>query len=132
MAASAFYFEYDADNKMLAVRFTRVTDEVLRDFFDAAPRHIAENDVRLAIVDMTHASPIEMTADGLRQLARSTPLMSDPMARVVVAPSDVAFGMARLFQLSAPGGRDALFVVRSLDEAYQRLKIPEGQFRRLE
>jgi hypothetical protein len=131
MTASAFYFEYDADNKVLAVRFTRVTDEVLRDFFAAAPRHIAEHDVQLGIFDMTHASPIDLTADALRQLAHSTPLIPDPMARFVVAVSDVAFGMARLFQLSAPAGRESLFVVRSLDEAYQQLKIPEGRFTRL-
>ena len=81
---------------------------------------------------MTHASPIDLTADALRQLARSTPLIPDPMSRFVVAVSDVAFGMARLFQLSAPGGRDSLFVVRSLDEAYARLQIPEGRFIRLE
>jgi hypothetical protein len=49
----SYHFEYDAANKVLAARFTVVTDEVLKEFFEAAPRYIAAHAVEAGIVDFT-------------------------------------------------------------------------------
>jgi hypothetical protein len=127
----SYYFEYNAAKKVMAARFTAVTDEVLKEFFEVAPRYIAAHAVEAGIVDFTAVTSFDWSAETSRQLARMPPLVPDPKPRFIVAVSDVQFGMGRLFQQSSSEGREELRVVRSLDEAYLQLGISAGSFTRL-
>ncbi len=131
MRGLSYHFEYDAANKILAARFTVVTDAVLKEFFEVAPRYIAAHAVEVGIVDFTAVTSFDWSAETSRQLARVAPLVPDPKPRFVVAGSDVQFGMGRLFQQSSSVGRDELRIVRSLDEVYLELGISAGSFTRL-
>jgi hypothetical protein len=127
----SFHFEYDAANKVLAARFTVANDEVLKEFFEVAPRYIAAHTVEAGIVDFTAVTSFDLSAETSRQLARMAPLVPDPKPRFVVAVSDVQFGMGRLFQQSSSVGREELRIVRSLDEVYRELGISAESFTRL-
>jgi hypothetical protein len=127
----SYYFEYDAANKILAARFTVMTDEVMREFFEVAPRYIAAHVVEVGIVDFTAVTSFDWSPETSRQLARMAPLVPDPKRRFIVASSDVQFGMGRMFQQSSSEGREELRIVRSLDEVYLQLGISAGSFTRL-
>jgi hypothetical protein len=127
----SYHFEYDAANKILAARFTVVTDQVLKEFFEVAPRYIAAHAVEVGIVDFTAVTSFEWSAETSRQLARMAPLVPDPKPRFIVTGSDVQFGMGRLFQQSSSEGREELRIVRSLDEVYRQLGTRAGLFTRL-
>ena len=128
---STYYFEYDAANKILAVRFeAALTDDILCEYYAAAPAVIAPHEVRVGILDLTGLTSFDVSADTIRRLAARQPLIPDPIPRFIVAPSDVAFGMARMFQLS-DRSREMLHIVRSIDEAYLKAGVTEPRFERL-
>jgi hypothetical protein len=127
----SFHFEYDAANKVLVARFTVVTDEVFKEFFEVAPRYVAAHAVEVGIVDFTAVNSFDWSAEAARQLARMSPLVPDPKPRFIVAVSDVQFGMGRLFQQASSVGREELRIVRSVEEVYRQLGISAGSFTRL-
>jgi len=53
------------------------------------------------------------------------PRFPDPTPRYVIATRDDVFGMARMFQIVSPAGRDMLHVVRSVKEAYDALGLTD-------
>jgi hypothetical protein len=52
--------------------------------------------------------------------------------RIIVAPTEVGFGLARMFQIQGEVTRPLLEVMRTLDEALVRLGIPSPHFEPLE
>lgn len=76
------------------------------------------------ITDFTQVTQFEISADQIRLVAESkSPL--EKTRRVMVAPSDVAYGTSRMFQVLAGRTRPNISVVRTLDEAYTALEIDE-------
>jgi hypothetical protein len=128
---SAYYFEYDAVNKIFAARFEdELTDEIFKEFYAAAPRYIESCDVRAGIVDLAGLKRFDVTTDAIRQVAALMPLLGDPIPRYVIAPPDHVFGMVRMFQMSGKS-REMLRVVRSAEEAYAALGVKEPHFEKL-
>jgi len=128
---STYYFEYDATNKIIATRFEdELTDEIFRAYYAAAPSYIGARDVQAGIVDFTKVNSFKISTSAIRQMATLMPLLADPKPRFVIAPGEVAFGLARMFVLSGPG-RDAVRVVRLAEEAYAALGVKEPHFERL-
>ena len=74
------------------------------------------------ITDFTHVTLFDISSDQIRSVADSkSPLAS--ASRVMVAPSDVAYGTSRMFQMLAGHTRPNITVVRSMEEAYAVLGI---------
>lgn len=74
------------------------------------------------ITDFTQVTHFDISSDQIRLVAESkSPL--EKARRVMVAPSDVAYGTSRMFQMLAGRTRPNISVVRSLDEAYKTLGI---------
>ena len=48
--------------------------------------------------------------------------------RVFVAPKDLIYGMARMFQILGEATRPDLPVVRTMDEAYSLLQVESPEF----
>ena len=79
-----------------------------------------------AITDFTQVTQFEISSDQIRLVAESkSPL--EKAHRVMVAPSDVAYGTSRMFQVLAGRTRPNISVVRNLKEAYQVLGIDKGE-----
>jgi len=86
------------------------------------------------LIDMTPVETVAITFADMHahtaRLARG-PLRRGPQARsAVVAPGDVCFGTARMFQsLSADGDDDRVGVFRTLDEALAFLGVGDAALR---
>jgi hypothetical protein len=106
-------------------------DDLLNHQHMAAPL-VASLDPRSAIINLSAADPFVATPDGVRALARLPPVMPKiDRPRVVIAPTDYKFGIARIFEIEGETTRPSLHVVRSLREAWAILgvEIKEVQFR---
>jgi len=75
-----------------------------------------------AITDFTAVTQFNISLDQIRRVAETESPLSKSK-RVMVAPSDVAYGTSRMFQTLASNTRPHITVVRALAEAYQVLGI---------
>jgi hypothetical protein len=116
----AFVFDFDSTHQILRSTFSgRVSDEDLLNHQRVALLLVTSLDPRFAMIDLSAADPLEVTSDGMRKLAKlppSMPKMDRP--RVIIAPADHAFGMARIFEIEGEVTRPNLHVVRSAKEAF--------------
>ena len=131
-ASPHFHFEYDAANKIFAVRMHgTITDTIFKACYAETPRHVQGREVRAALTDLSDVERYDVSASAVRDVSRLPPLFPDPTPRWVVAPQDHVFGMARMFQMTSPGGRDMLHIVRSTGDVYSALGVTTPHFERL-
>ena len=79
------------------------------------------------LVDLTRVSRIEVTSEGILELAEAT-VFDRGVRRVMVAPADALFGMARMFQALRDAAGEQHHVVRTLAEARELLGIEADQW----
>ncbi|MCG8590482.1 MAG: hypothetical protein MJE66_14425 [Proteobacteria bacterium] len=120
-------YRIDAARKVLVAEgHGQIRDEDLLDYarrmFADPGRHLAAHE----LVDLTRASDdSEITADGIRELAEYWRGRYDLITGgrlAIVANSEVAYGLARMYQLMRDDGPDRIRVFRSLDEAWEWLE----------
>jgi hypothetical protein len=128
----AFVFDFDPTHQILRSTFSgRVSDEDLLNHQRVGLLLVTSLDPRFAIIDLSAADPFDVTSDGMRRLAKLPPAMPKmDRPRVVIAPSDLAFGMARIFEVEGEATRPNLHVVRSVKEAWAILgvKMEDAKF----
>jgi hypothetical protein len=125
-----FKFDFDVANRILLCELDgHVTDEVMKDFYKISAEHMAQIDPKAGIIDLSAVDSFKVSAKTARDLAHSAPTISDPeRIRVIVAPSDHVFGMARLFQMTGERTRPNLHVVRTMAEAWAILGVQAPHF----
>jgi len=129
-----YQFQFDPVSKVLLARFEgRLTDESMGEFYHAGLKHWAATDARAVISDYSSAQ-WAVSGEFLRQLANEEPAITNPgeRPRLVVAPTTVGFGLARMFQIVGERRRPLLKVVRTMEEAYAELDIQSPHFEPLE
>ncbi len=121
----AFAFDFDPVHQILRSTFSgKLDDEELVNHQRVALPLVTSLDPRFAVIDLSGASPVEVTAHGMRALAKLPPAMPKmDRPRVVIAPSDHTFGMARIFEVEGEATRPNLHVVRSMKEAFAILGV---------
>ena len=121
----AFVFDFDPTHRILRSTFSgKVSDEDLLNHQRVGVLLVTSLDPRFAIIDLSAADPFEATSDGMRKLAKLPPAMPKmDRPRVVIAPSDHMFGMARIFAVEGEAIRPNLHVVRSVKEAWAILGV---------
>jgi hypothetical protein len=121
----AFVFDFDPAHQILRSTFSgRVDDEDLLNHQRMGLLLVTSLDPHFAIIDLSAADPFEATPDGMRKLAKLPPPMPQmDRPRVVIAPSDLEFGMARIFAIEGETTRPNLHVVRSMREAWAILGV---------
>jgi hypothetical protein len=128
----AFVFDFDPTHQVLRSTFSgNVTDEDLLNHQRVGALLVTSLDPRFAIIDLSGADPFVATIEGMRALAKLAPAMPQmDRPRVVIAPSDHTFGLARVFELEGEVTRPNLHVVRSVKEAWAILgvKMEEAKF----
>lgn len=129
-----YSFDFDLAHRILRCQLHgRVTDEVLKECYRAIAEYVAQIDPRAGIMDLSAVTSFEVSREAVRELARSAPAVPDPnRVRIVVAPSDCIFGMARMFQIEGERTRPNLHIVRSLAEAWAVLGVQDFVFEQLE
>ena len=127
-----FHFEYDAGHELFVVRmYGRITDDTFKASYAATPQYLERRNIRAALMDLSDVESYEVSSAAMRDVSRLPPLFPDPTPRWVVAPQDHIFGMARMFQMLSPSGRDMLHVVRSMRDALQAIGIHTAHFERI-
>jgi len=114
-----FLFEFDPGNKVLLVRVEgQLTDELLAETQRAIREYSIATDARAGISDFSPVTEVALSTAFVRELAKQDPAMADARRpRILVTPTAVAFGLARMFQMLGESARTLLEVVRTLDEA---------------
>jgi hypothetical protein len=128
-----YQFDFDSTNRILRGRLDGcVTDEVLKEYYRAAAGYAAQIDPLRGITDFSAVTTFDVSAETIRKLASSTPVMPDESrVRVVLAPTDNVFGLARLFQIEGENTRPHNHVVRTLREAWAVLGVHDPKFEAL-
>jgi hypothetical protein len=113
----------DRNNKFVITTYSgEVSDADVARQISEILRHAPYGADYRAITDFTGVTQFNISADKIRSVADT----ESPLAgakRVMVAPSDVAYGTSRMFQTLASDTRPNIVVVRTLDEAYATLGI---------
>jgi hypothetical protein len=126
----AYHFDFDSKNRILRGRIDGcLTDEALKEFYRVSAERLARIDPCLGISDFSGVTSSEVSPQTIRELASYPPAMADPRRiRVVFAPSDIIFALARMFQFEGEHTRPNLHVVRTLAEAWAVMGVQEPQF----
>jgi len=126
----SFRLDTDATNKIIRISFEgEETGQVLRDA-QAALRSCWE---RLGpwpcIVDLTGVTEATFPSEAVRTIARSQPIVSMECLLVAVAPKDVSYGLARMFELLIHEERGPYVrVVHTMDEALDLIGVKSPTF----
>ena len=125
-----YHIDFDSTNRILRARFEgRVTDDELKEVYRFGQENVARFDPLAGITDFSGVTTVAFSAQTMRDLARTKPIMPDPSRPVLfVAPTPDLFGMARMFELQGSDARPNLRVVRTVEEAYRVLNVRDPQF----
>jgi len=119
----AYLFRFnDRDRLLSAAVRGEVSGESLVEFYWALDRYAKLHHPRFMIVDWSGAKEFKVPASVIRNLARMPSSMPE-VVRVVVAPEDHIYGMARMFQALTTTSRPHFHVVRTQKEARQLLRL---------
>ena len=120
-------YQIDTSRRRIHTRLSgRLTDEELVAMearLRLDPAYVADHD---HLIDTSDVTELALTGAGLRHIVQVTPNGTGCAGRrVIVAPRDAVYGMARMFQ-SLRDDPSELYVVRSLAEADALLAEPAG------
>ena len=121
--------EFDSRNSV--IRWTlqgKVTDEVFSEYIRLSAASVPKFPAKALILDLTHAESFDVQSRTLRDLASKAPTLPSEFPRVIVAQSNVTYGLSRMFTILSEEQRPNSYVVRTMDEAYQLLKIRAPEF----
>ncbi len=121
--------EFDSKSKIIRVTVDgELKDEGASELYWSVNSFLASHEVHGGILDLSPVTSLAVSLDAVRRLAKNPPLFKEPTVRVIIASSDLIFGMARLFQISRSEIHSDLHVVRSLEEAYEIHGLVEPKF----
>jgi hypothetical protein len=128
-----YHFDFDSTNKIIKGRFEgRVTDEDLKSYYRDAAEWAKVIGSAAGLTDLSGATSFEITRETVVQLANMEPALAGAkVVRVVIAPSPVAFGMARMFELTGERTRPNFHVVHTEQEALAILGVWNPRFKQL-
>jgi hypothetical protein len=127
----ALRFEFDPANKILLVRVDgRLTEESLKEFYEAVRRQTTATDAQAGIADFSAVTEFAVSREIIRQLVRREPAMPNATSRprIVAAPQPFAYGLFRMFQIMGEETRPMLSIVHTLDEALAELGVQSPHF----
>ena len=133
-----FSFEVDDEQKIArwslngAVTDTSLrADTSLRESLRVVSEILGGLDLKGGIIDLAEATSFGASEESLKQLARTNPVLSPEMLRLIVAPEDHVFRMSRTFVELSDMARPNMFVVRSIYVANHILGIKSPKYRLL-
>ena len=119
-------FEYDTSNRLVSTRFFGVlSDDDLRHAKAKEYELFEPGSDQLQIIDARDVTDVQVTGQGVRELAADTPY-GPGSRRALVATSDAMFGMSRMFEMLRDRDGDVFRVFRSMKEATDWLGLDSG------
>lgn len=121
--------EFDSKNAVIRWSLAgRITEEVFAEYVKLSKEKVPAFAAKSLILDLTEATSFDVTPKALKNLATTTPTLPSHLPRVIVAQSNVTYGLSRMFTILSEEQRPNSYVVRSMDQAYQLLKIEAPEF----
>lgn len=118
-----FRMEFDERANLFILRFDGLlTEAAFLEGLGAGTIIVSQWEFCKAILDLTEVTELEDPQQVVRKLVINPP-PRNPGPRVLVAKQDLLFGLFRMMQVLGAQRYPDLHVVRSLDEAYEMLKI---------
>jgi|HubBroStandDraft_2_1064218.scaffolds.fasta_scaffold899545_2 hypothetical protein len=123
-------FEFDPINRVVCWRLQgEVTEDLFVESVRLVPDILGDTNPKSGIIDFSLVTSFRVSADVIQRVADSEPVFPASFPRVIVAPADHVFGMARMFAVLSQDTRSNTHVVRTMDEAYELLRIKEPEFK---
>lgn len=123
-------FEFDPINKVVCWRLQgQVTEDLFAESLRLVADILAETNPTSGIIDFSQVTSFQISAETIKRVADSKPVFPTELPRVIVAPADHVYGMARMFAALSSDTRTNVEAVRTMEEAYQLLGIKEPEFR---
>src|ERR1700756_4616391 len=95
-----FRFEFDATNKILRLSFLGdLTDRLLLDGYESARAAWFRHSPFHFIVDYSAVTDCPVSSETVRAIASRHPVMTDDYLAIIVAPQNVLYDLARMFEL---------------------------------
>jgi hypothetical protein len=129
----SYHYEFeDRYRILLAMADGSVNEEELRELYFDIRRRKDKDKALTGILDLTGVTSFNVDCGVIYGLAQLPPTFVDPTLRAVVAPTDLLFGMARMFQIAGSDTRKGLLIVRTLSEALSTLNFEDAHFHKHE
>ena len=124
-----YSFEFDEANNVLRVTWKGpLTDNPLIEEVAKARKFLASRPGVRGIADYSGVTAENLSSEAIRRVAWA-PTQGEERAIVVsVVSNDMAFGLARMFSMLTEQQRPNRPVVRTMEEAYQLLKLTDPKF----
>jgi hypothetical protein len=121
----AVFLSVDDEHKYVLTQFVgAVNDTVLFRSHERLRKWLADHGRHSGIADFSQVTSCEVTAQGVAMLASDAPLISESYLRIVVAPQDEVFGMARMYEMLGGATRsNRVHIVRTYEEARHLIGI---------
>ena len=121
--------EFDINSRTLRVTLIgEFKDDNAVELYASVRRFLSSADVRGGILDLSSVTKLSVSTAVVVRLSKNPPLFASPLVRVIVAPQDIVYGMARMFQISRSEIHGGLHVVHTLVEAYGILGLQNPAF----
>jgi hypothetical protein len=124
-------YEIDREFELVvAVATGRIGDADLIDYAERLHADPDRGKAKHELVDLRHvARDSDVSSAGVRQLAEFWSDRADTIAGgrlAIIAPSDVGYGMSRMYQILRSDGPDSIQVFRDLVEALRWVGVDEA------
>ena len=127
-----YHFEFNKSHRILiSVAEGVFNDDEQRRIIADIRAHATALGALAGIGDVSKVTEYAVSPEVMQQVAREASPYSEGVPRYLVATSDIAFGMSRMYQLAADKSRAGLKVVRSRDEALEELGALGAEFERV-
>jgi len=124
-------YAVDEERKVLVARAQGELCDA--DLLDYAQRLYDDPSIKRAVHELVDLSEVRsdsmITAEGIRALARFWESLYDWMSGgklAIVAPTDVAFGLGRMYQMLRDDGPDHIQIFRDPEAAWRWLEAPDA------
>ncbi|MGO9368628.1 MAG: hypothetical protein ACLP0H_13430 [Terriglobales bacterium] len=124
-------FEWDSASQTLLMRFAgQLTAESLEESYRMIRKYTAATDAKAGIWDYSCISHVSVSGESVCSLAHQAQAMPDATKRVgiIVAPTEVGYGLARMFQIVGETSPARLIVERAMDTALTVLGLQSPHF----
>lgn len=120
------FLSVDETHRILLCQYQGViSDEVLLSRYQQAVEWNTLHRYPSVISDFTGVTFADVSSRAVRDAAKHPPVIPEDIRRfaVIVAPHDLAFGLARMFEVLGNRTRDTFYVARTMAEAYQVIGV---------
>ncbi len=123
------HFEFDhAQRVLLVVVEGEINDAEIMAIDEEMREQIARMQPAAGISDLSGVSAFSVSAQVMRSVALQDAPYPQETPRFIVAPTDVLYGMSRMYELVADRPRGMLQVVRNREEAFAQLGASNLKF----